>query len=111
MSEQLQELMDIPRDFFKDGTQFLNRCTKRTKPSIQIQSRPQAVTIRLETKYPGDEIPLNGSAYTDSFSSGRQGVYKNLASSWCWIPGYGRSRLCCEIKQVVPDLSVALGSL
>ena len=30
MSDQIQELMDIPRDFFKDGTQFINRCTKRT---------------------------------------------------------------------------------
>ncbi|KAH8667424.1 hypothetical protein BGZ60DRAFT_528726 [Tricladium varicosporioides] len=28
MSEQLQEFMDIPRDFVKEGTQFINRCTK-----------------------------------------------------------------------------------
>ncbi|EHK97252.1 putative protein transport protein Sec61 subunit gamma [Glarea lozoyensis 74030] len=28
MSDQLQEFMDIPRDFIKDGTQFINRCTK-----------------------------------------------------------------------------------
>ncbi|PMD14379.1 secE/sec61-gamma protein [Hyaloscypha hepaticicola] len=28
MSDQIQEFLDIPRDFFKDGTQFLNRCTK-----------------------------------------------------------------------------------
>ncbi|KAF2839107.1 SecE-domain-containing protein [Patellaria atrata CBS 101060] len=25
---QLQEIADLPRDFLKDGTQFLNRCTK-----------------------------------------------------------------------------------
>jgi protein transport protein SEC61 subunit gamma-like protein len=29
MSEQLKEIADIPRDFLKDGTLFLNRCTKR----------------------------------------------------------------------------------
>ncbi|KAE9372395.1 secE/sec61-gamma protein [Hyaloscypha bicolor E] len=28
MSDQIQEFLDIPRDFFKEGTQFLNRCTK-----------------------------------------------------------------------------------
>ncbi|KAF8853949.1 secE/sec61-gamma protein [Acephala macrosclerotiorum] len=28
MSDQLQEFMDIPRDFIKEGTQFVNRCTK-----------------------------------------------------------------------------------
>jgi len=29
MSETFQDLKDIPQEFFKDGTQFLNRCTKR----------------------------------------------------------------------------------
>ncbi|KAK4940327.1 hypothetical protein LTR10_019543 [Elasticomyces elasticus] len=28
MSDLLQEIADVPRDFFKDGTQFINRCTK-----------------------------------------------------------------------------------
>jgi len=31
MSDQLKELADIPRDFVRDGTQFLNRCTKPDK--------------------------------------------------------------------------------
>jgi len=26
--DQLQEFLDIPKEFFKDGSQFLNRCTK-----------------------------------------------------------------------------------
>lgn len=40
---QLKQIADIPKDFIKDGTQFLNRCTKRTcypsassKPPVQI---------------------------------------------------------------------------
>lgn len=31
MSDQLKEFAEIPRDFIKDGTQFLNRCTKPDK--------------------------------------------------------------------------------
>ncbi|PNS19694.1 protein translocase SEC61 complex gamma subunit, archaeal and eukaryotic [Sphaceloma murrayae] len=31
MSEQLKEFADLPRDFLKEGTQFLNRCTKPDK--------------------------------------------------------------------------------
>lgn len=29
MSEQIKEIAEIPRDFLRDGTLFLNRCTKR----------------------------------------------------------------------------------
>jgi hypothetical protein len=29
MSETVQEVLDVPKEFFKDGTQFINRCTKR----------------------------------------------------------------------------------
>ncbi|ATZ45401.1 putative translocase sec61 complex gamma subunit protein [Botrytis fragariae] len=28
MADQIQEFMEIPRDFIKDGTQFVNKCTK-----------------------------------------------------------------------------------
>ncbi|KAF7512250.1 hypothetical protein GJ744_001818 [Endocarpon pusillum] len=31
MSETLQEIADVPKDFLRDGTQFLNRCTKPDK--------------------------------------------------------------------------------
>ncbi|KAF2460419.1 hypothetical protein BDY21DRAFT_335364 [Lineolata rhizophorae] len=31
MADQMKELMDVPRDFLKDGTQFINRCTKPDK--------------------------------------------------------------------------------
>jgi len=34
MSETLQDLKDIPQEFFKDGTQFINRCTKRESPAL-----------------------------------------------------------------------------
>jgi len=31
MSDQFQELLEIPKDFLRDGTQFMNRCTKPDK--------------------------------------------------------------------------------
>jgi len=31
MSDQLAQIADIPREFLKDGTQFINRCTKPDK--------------------------------------------------------------------------------
>ncbi|KAI0600605.1 translocation complex subunit Sss1 [Biscogniauxia sp. FL1348] len=37
MSEQIQEFFDVQKDFIKDGTQFMNRCTKPDKREfIQI---------------------------------------------------------------------------
>lgn len=31
MADQVEEILDVPREFFKDGVQFINRCQKRTK--------------------------------------------------------------------------------
>src|SRR5262245_52191581 len=31
MSDQIKQLLDVPRDFIKDGAFFLNRCTKPSK--------------------------------------------------------------------------------
>ncbi|ETI28269.1 protein translocase SEC61 complex gamma subunit, archaeal and eukaryotic [Cladophialophora carrionii CBS 160.54] len=28
MSDLVQEIADVPREFFKEGTQFIHRCTK-----------------------------------------------------------------------------------
>ena len=45
MSESFQELADIPKDFFRDGTQFINRCTKRMSlPSLVSQPSPREPT-------------------------------------------------------------------
>lgn len=38
MSDAFKELAEIPRDFVKDGVQFLNRCTKRGfQSNLQLQ--------------------------------------------------------------------------
>jgi len=31
MSETIKDIADIPREFLRDGSQFLNRCTKPDK--------------------------------------------------------------------------------
>ncbi|KAF1809964.1 translocation complex subunit Sss1 [Eremomyces bilateralis CBS 781.70] len=31
MSDQFKEIADIPKDFIKEGTQFMHRCTKPDK--------------------------------------------------------------------------------
>ncbi len=51
MSDQLQEFLDIPRDFIKDGTQFVNRCTKRMFfAALQTAELPIAVCGALENR-------------------------------------------------------------
>ena len=30
MADQVQEMLDVPREFLKDGVQFINRAQKRT---------------------------------------------------------------------------------
>ncbi|TID17024.1 protein translocase SEC61 complex gamma subunit [Venturia nashicola] len=43
MADQVKELAEIPREFMKEGTQFLNRCTKPDKREFMKIS--QAVGI------------------------------------------------------------------
>ncbi|RPA86968.1 protein translocase SEC6 [Ascobolus immersus RN42] len=31
MSEQIKEFVEMPKEFFRDGTQFLNKCVKPDK--------------------------------------------------------------------------------
>ncbi|ELR03199.1 Sec61p translocation complex subunit [Pseudogymnoascus destructans] len=39
MSDQFQEILDIPKDFVKDGTMFINRCTKPDRREFTQISR------------------------------------------------------------------------
>lgn len=36
MADQIQEILDVPREFVKEGVQFLNRCQKRTILPIPV---------------------------------------------------------------------------
>lgn len=50
MADQMQDMLDLPRDFVKEGTQFMNRCTKPDqKEFIKIC---QAVGVGCESRKP-----------------------------------------------------------
>jgi len=34
MSEEIKQILDVPRDFIRDGAFFLNRCTKPSKRGL-----------------------------------------------------------------------------
>jgi hypothetical protein len=45
MSDQVKQLLDIPRDFIKDGAFFLNRCTKPSRKGTLSPLHPNLVLI------------------------------------------------------------------
>lgn len=50
MADQMQDMLDLPRDFVKEGTQFMNRCTKPDqKEFIKIC---QAVGVGCKSRNP-----------------------------------------------------------
>jgi hypothetical protein len=36
MSEQIKEFIEMPKQFMKEGTQFINRCTKPDRKGIYL---------------------------------------------------------------------------
>lgn len=51
MSEQAKELLELPREFVKEGTQFLNRCTKPDQREFVKYARAFYLTL----PYRGDQ--------------------------------------------------------
>jgi len=41
MADQVQEILDVPREFLKDGVQFMNRAQKRTFSNFNKAARDQ----------------------------------------------------------------------
>lgn len=37
MSDQVQEILDVPREFLKDGIQFINKSQKRERLPCQAE--------------------------------------------------------------------------
>ncbi|CAG8446387.1 5661_t:CDS:2 [Ambispora gerdemannii] len=37
MSEYIKEVVDTPKQFVKEGTQFLNRCTKPDRRDLRVR--------------------------------------------------------------------------
>ncbi|KAI9639652.1 uncharacterized protein MKK02DRAFT_19454 [Dioszegia hungarica] len=45
MSERMKEFADLPRDFVKEGTQFVNRCTKPNKEGESTDSFAEYIQL------------------------------------------------------------------
>jgi protein transport protein SEC61 subunit gamma-like protein len=46
-SSQMQEIMEMPREFIKDGTQFINRCTYVVSSSFLPPAVPSLALLVL----------------------------------------------------------------
>jgi hypothetical protein len=88
MADAIQDLADIPKDFFKDGTAFINRCTKR-------MSFPFIYTLQLpRSLHNPSSLPLhNTQANRTPLSSGPSRIHQDQPSSRHGLPDHGRNRL------------------
>jgi hypothetical protein len=92
MADALQDLTDIPKDFFKDGTAFLNRCTKRSLSHMPYSSHcapfpespfPVMMNMPMPKFYPSHVSLLTSLQPTVANSSKSA---KQLAwVSWSWV--------------------------
>lgn len=83
MSDQLKEIADIPRDFFRDGTQFMNRCTKRKASPLHNSG-----------------LRSTSGADKWSYLSGQARILENQSSGGRWFSGYGCHRIRGEAEYV-----------
>jgi hypothetical protein len=90
MSDTLQEFADIPKDFFKDGTAFLNRCTKRTSLCSRAPKFLRSSTFihpLLHFTCHLRRTPAN------SLHSRPTRIHQDQPSSRHGLPHHGRNRL------------------
>lgn len=83
MSDSVQEILDVPREFVKDGIQFLNRCQKRKCSSAQWAT----LAISYKNALADVLFPL--------VHSRQEGVQADLPGCWCWFPDHGRCWIHC----------------
>lgn len=76
--DQAKELLEMPREFMKDGRQFITRCSKRTDHTIL----PKDERILI--------VPYSGQAR----------VHKNQPGSGNGILDHGRDWVHCEVEYV-----------
>ena len=79
--DQAKELLEMPREFMKDGRQFLTRCSKRAHSTIWLPERD----IRL--------IEVN---------SGQARVPAHQPGGRDGLPHYGCHRIHCEAEYASP---------
>ena len=116
MADQLKDFAEIPRDFLKDGTQFLNRCTKRTS-SQDISACPISDRLSLPPVNPAPQFgdvtqsrkqrPQRPQrADIDPLRSRQAGIPQDLSGRRRRLPRHGRHWLRCEAEYVSRILPV-----
>lgn len=85
MSDQVQEILDVPREFLKDGLQFINRSQKRQ--STLSPGRP-LLAVQLTSPAPQTSRP--------------QGVPQDLPGRRRGLPGHGRRRIRGQAEYAPP---------
>ncbi len=50
MSDTIKEIVDIPQNFFREGTHFVNRCTKPNRKGASFLSSPVLLSVVLASR-------------------------------------------------------------
>jgi hypothetical protein len=50
MSDTIKEIVDIPQNFFREGTHFVNRCTKPNRKGASFLSPPALLSVVLASR-------------------------------------------------------------
>ena len=77
MADQIQEALEVPRDFLREGVQFVNKCQKRA-------CRTHLCNYLLLIQNADNTLP-----YSDY-----QRICLPLSSRWSWFLGDGIRWLC-----------------
>lgn len=88
MADQVQELLEVPSEFAREGIQFVRRCTKRTSRQVMAGHEEQSVLT--------------------SHSSRPEGVPATLPSRRCWLPDHGRCRIRRQAEYVMRQLTTSM---
>ncbi|KAI5922323.1 translocation complex subunit Sss1 [Camillea tinctor] len=99
MSEQIQEFFDVQKDFIKDGTQFMNRCTKPDKREFIQICKPAPTMARAITIAPSYHQPVSSKAVGVGFIvMGAVGYFVKLSISHTWYaPIQSQSQDACSL--------------
>ncbi|MCJ1239180.1 Sec61p translocation complex subunit [Varicellaria rhodocarpa] len=101
MSDQFKEIAEIPRDFLRDGTQFINRCTK---PDKVLLSHTSLVTISINELTQKEFIKISQAVGTGFLIMGIIGYVVKLSEFSFFHDGQEESKIAASLTiRVAPE--------
>lgn len=89
MADKIRDIVDIPQSFVKEGTQFMNRCTKPSRKGERAASRYAKLTMEPRWKdqptHPSSPISNHTNRIHPDLQDGRHGIRR-----------HGIHRLLCQ---------------